>query len=62
MTTGHAKRRLTLIDTTLRDGAQAPGVTFTSAEKQLIARQLDVIGIDELEVGTPAMGPAEEED
>jgi homocitrate synthase NifV len=62
MTTGQAKRRLTLIDTTLRDGAQAPGVTFGAAEKQIIAQDLDAMGIDEIEVGTPAMGPAEEED
>jgi homocitrate synthase NifV len=55
------KRRVCLIDTTLRDGAQAPGVRFDPAQQQKIARSLDAMGIDALEVGTPAMGPAAED-
>ena len=47
------------IDTTLRDGEQAPGVVFYLAEKIRIASLLDKIGIPEIEIGTPAMGKNE---
>lgn len=50
-----------LVDTTLRDGEQAPGVAFTVEDKVEIAKALSAIGIREIEAGTPVMGGDEAE-
>ena len=44
-----------IIDTTLRDGEQTAGVNFTLKEKIEIAKKLDEVGVDIIEVGIPAL-------
>ncbi|SHI03307.1 homocitrate synthase/isopropylmalate synthase family protein [Desulfofustis glycolicus] len=46
--------RYQIIDTTLREGEQAPGVVFTSEQKRLIIGWLSGIGISEVELGFAA--------
>ena len=54
-----ARERLSLYDTTLRDGAQTSGVDFSLEDKLLIAEQLDALGIDYIEAGYPGANPTD---
>jgi len=47
--------RVQLLDSTLREGEQTPGVSFTLDQKLAIARKLDGFGIDYIEAGHPAV-------
>jgi 2-isopropylmalate synthase len=48
-----ATNRVTIFDTTLRDGEQAPGFSLRTREKVELARQLDALGVDLIEAGFP---------
>ena len=50
---------VTIFDTTLRDGEQAPGASMTAKQKMKIACQLAKLGVDVIEVGFPAASHAE---
>ena len=45
--------RVTIFDTTLRDGEQAPGFSLRTNEKVLLAKELDALGVDLIEAGFP---------
>jgi 2-isopropylmalate synthase len=45
--------RVTIFDTTLRDGEQSPGFTMGVSEKLLMAKQLERLGVDVIEAGFP---------
>ncbi|MGL4911015.1 MAG: homocitrate synthase, partial [Romboutsia sp.] len=57
----HNSKKINIVDTTLRDGEQTAGVVFANHEKIAIAQMLNDLGIDQLEVGIPAMGGDEKE-
>lgn len=50
-----------LLDTTLREGEQPPGIVFTPDEKLEIARALDEVGVHWVSVGFPAVSAEERE-
>jgi 2-isopropylmalate synthase len=56
-----AARRIVVYDTTLRDGAQGPAVSFSVSDKLRIARALDGLGFDYVEGGFPGSNPKDEE-
>jgi 2-isopropylmalate synthase len=56
-----SRERVTLLDTTLRDGAQTTGVDFSLDDKRQIAGLLDALGIDYVEGGYPGANPQDTE-
>ena len=51
--------KITVYDTTLRDGEQTPGVCLRTPEKLQIAKKLDELGIHQIEAGFPVVSNEE---
>ncbi len=56
-----SSRKVHLVDLTLRDGEQTAGVVFAQGEKVRIAKLLDEIGVEHIEVGMPSVGKEEQQ-
>ena len=52
-------RKVTVLDTTLRDGAQGVGVQFSVDDRLAVARLLDGLGVDYIEAGQPSASLAD---
>jgi 2-isopropylmalate synthase len=53
--------RITVYDTTLRDGAQREGISWSLEDKLRIVRRLDALGVDVIEAGWPGSNPKDAE-
>jgi len=51
------KRHVEIFDTSLRDGAQASGISYTVDDKLKIVKMLDEFGVDYIEGGNPGSNP-----
>ncbi|MEN6447933.1 MAG: 2-isopropylmalate synthase [Syntrophaceae bacterium] len=51
--------KIIIFDTTLRDGEQSPGASMDVHEKVLVAKQLEILGVDKIEAGFPVSSPGD---
>jgi 2-isopropylmalate synthase len=54
-------RQIKIYDTTLRDGSQGEGISFSVMDKIRIAKELDILGVHYLEGGWPGSNPKDME-
>ncbi|MFK5878450.1 MAG: 2-isopropylmalate synthase [Flavobacteriaceae bacterium] len=54
-----SKNQVQIFDTTLRDGEQVPGCKLNTEQKLVIAKQLDLLGVDVIEAGFPVSSPGD---
>lgn len=54
-----SNNHIQIFDTTLRDGEQVPGCKLNTAQKVIIAEQLDNLGVDVIEAGFPVSSPGD---
>ena len=52
-------QKVQIFDTTLRDGEQVPGCKLNTEQKLVIAKRLDVLGVDVIEAGFPVSSPGD---
>ena len=50
-------KKIEILDSTLREGEQTPGVSFTLDQKIALAKRIDAFGVDFIELGHPAVSP-----
>ena len=50
-----------IYDTTLRDGSQTEGISYSCDDKMMIAQKLDAFGVSYIEGGWPGSNPKDEE-
>ncbi len=50
-------KKIYLLDSTLRDGAQAEGISFSVEDKLKIVKALDALGVSYVEAGNPGSNP-----
>src|SRR5690349_12276083 len=55
------QQRIFVYDTTLRDGSQGEGISFSVEDKINLAKKLDELGVDYIEGGWPGSNPKDEE-
>jgi len=53
------KEHVQIFDTTLRDGEQVPGCKLNKEQKLILAKRLDVLGVDIIEAGFPISSPGD---
>lgn len=56
-----SQQRITIYDTTLRDGSQTEGISFTVNDKIKITEKLDSLGVHYIEGGWPGSNPKDKE-
>ncbi|MGC9324030.1 MAG: 2-isopropylmalate synthase [Desulfomonilia bacterium] len=54
-----SQEKIIIFDTTLRDGEQSPGASMDVHEKVLVAKQLEMLGVDKIEAGFPVTSPGD---
>lgn len=52
-------QKIQIFDTTLRDGEQVPGCQLSTDEKIIVARELELLGVDIIEAGFPISSPGD---
>lgn len=52
-------QKIEIFDTTLRDGEQVPGCQLSTDEKIIVARELELLGVDVIEAGFPVSSPGD---
>lgn len=61
MNQNQGKRKITIYDTTLRDGAQGEGIHFSTQDKLSYVRRIEEMGSLYVEAGWPGANPRDEE-
>ncbi len=54
---GRREKNIEVFDSTLRDGAQGEGISFSIDDKLNIVKALDYVGVDYIEAGNPGSNP-----